>query len=486
MVFISVLLILIGDGVFQLDSGTIPLPASPAEHSLKVPLLATTPLVASDESETGKVDCGRRCSYFLLRLCGFQTEYSEVESQIATSAEGSSLSAVCSGLNNLGLGADCVLVPSNRLDGLPVPAIAHMERVGRWQHYVVVTKIDADGVQLFEPGREVLANWPKDRFLRLASGKYVVRRDYSRLSPIVLIVAGIGCSLLVWTFKSSLPRKVSLVAGLCLMVGCGQTPSSPVKPAVAGAPGKPSDLITLSQTSVDLGAVPAGSPAEHRFVIQSRASQELVLTYGRPSCGCVKVKFEPSHRIPAGGTATFVMQLDTDKRLEGGNRSARVTIGLDGSLESHEIELKAQVAGLAIVGSPARIVARPDGGPVEVEVVLACYSLKRDHQPYITSLRALKLLRTNSEPMAEADPKSRQVVEGSESKQPPEAVELSFGRAQASSVERIVDGLFVRNIKVPVRLTTFPDRPFEARLLVDYEMGGHPLPTISVPLMVLN
>lgn len=258
--------------------------------------------------------------------------------------------------------------------------------------------------------------------------------------------------------------------------------SRPDKPALVGTPENDSDVLKLSQTSVDLGAVPLGSRADHRFVIQNRSSQELLLTHGLPS-GYADVSFEPSNRIPALGTATLLLELDIDKRVEGGAYRARVTIGVEGSSESHEVELKAQAAGMVIFGSPSRLVAWPVV-PGEVDVVLGCYSLERDHQPNITSLRAVKLMPLPVNPVAEPLPKS--MVEGLWWNRFPDALELSLGQAEVAPVEQIVDGLFVRRVKFPVRLTTSPERPFEARLLVNYEMGGSPLPSLAVPLMILN
>jgi ATP-binding cassette subfamily B protein len=112
-----------------------------------------------------EMDCGAACLAMICRHFGRAVGISHIREVVHTSTDGTTLAGITRGAEELGLAARSVRASKNRLDELPLPAVAHWEG----NHWVVVYRVDEKHVRVADPARG-LRRIPREEFLERWSG----------------------------------------------------------------------------------------------------------------------------------------------------------------------------------------------------------------------------------------------------------------------------------------------------------------------------
>ena len=112
-----------------------------------------------------EMDCGAACLAMICRHFGRAVGISHIREVVHTSTDGTTLAGITRGADELGLSARSVRASKNRLDELPLPAVAHWEG----NHWVVVYRVDDKHVRVADPARG-LRRIPREEFLERWSG----------------------------------------------------------------------------------------------------------------------------------------------------------------------------------------------------------------------------------------------------------------------------------------------------------------------------
>jgi ATP-binding cassette subfamily B protein len=112
-----------------------------------------------------EMDCGAACLAMITRHFGRAVGISHIREVVHTSTDGTTLAGITRGAEELGLAARSVRASKNRLDELPLPAVAHWEG----NHWVVVYRVDEKHVRVADPARG-LRRIPREEFLERWSG----------------------------------------------------------------------------------------------------------------------------------------------------------------------------------------------------------------------------------------------------------------------------------------------------------------------------
>lgn len=112
-----------------------------------------------------EMDCGAACLAMICRHFGRAVGISHIREVVHTSTDGTTLAGLTRGAEELGLSARSVRASKNRLDELPLPAVAHWEG----NHWVVVYRVDEKHVRVADPARG-LRRIPREEFLERWSG----------------------------------------------------------------------------------------------------------------------------------------------------------------------------------------------------------------------------------------------------------------------------------------------------------------------------
>jgi ATP-binding cassette subfamily B protein len=95
-----------------------------------------------------EMDCGAAAFAMICRHFGRQVPLSLIRQLVHTSSDGTSLMALCTAGEHLGLAAKAVKVSRRNLEGMPLPAIVHWEG----NHWMVLYDVRADRVRVVDPG----------------------------------------------------------------------------------------------------------------------------------------------------------------------------------------------------------------------------------------------------------------------------------------------------------------------------------------------
>ena len=120
-----------------------------------------------------QVDCGPAALLSLLRYHGGDSNIVHLRNLTQTDATGSNMLGLVKAAEQLGFQASGATGEYEDLMREQMPCIAHVILDDRLQHFVVVYKIDAEGVLLGDPGKG-LYRLPKARFLAIWQQKAVV------------------------------------------------------------------------------------------------------------------------------------------------------------------------------------------------------------------------------------------------------------------------------------------------------------------------
>ena len=112
-----------------------------------------------------EMDCGAASLAMVCRHFGRAVSLARIRQLVHTSRDGTSLRALCSAAEELGLAARSVKAAPGHLDAMPLPAIVHWEG----NHWVVLYAVSPRAVKIADPGagRRAIA---RDEFLRKWTG----------------------------------------------------------------------------------------------------------------------------------------------------------------------------------------------------------------------------------------------------------------------------------------------------------------------------
>ena len=120
-----------------------------------------------------EMDCGAACMAMICRHFGRPVSLARIRQLLHTSTDGTSLKALCSGAEELGLAARSVKASAKNLLQMPLPAIVHWEG----NHWVVLYDVDDRHVRVADPAIG-LRRFPRDEFEKKWTG-YASLFDYT-------------------------------------------------------------------------------------------------------------------------------------------------------------------------------------------------------------------------------------------------------------------------------------------------------------------
>jgi hypothetical protein len=125
--------------------------------------------------------CGINVIYLLMRLNHKAVSYEGLEQGVPVSTEGTSLADMHHYTRSLGLTTRIVKTTPEKLGRYALPAIAHMEEeLGNTGHYVIVTGLGPDGVELIDGTTAILMTRPMSEFRKRWTGYVLVVDTPSR------------------------------------------------------------------------------------------------------------------------------------------------------------------------------------------------------------------------------------------------------------------------------------------------------------------
>jgi len=129
-----------------------------------------TVLAKSDPEyrQTTDVSCGPAAlRYILENEFGVLVPEEEVARLAGTGAGGTTLAGMRQAAEALGLEVRSWRWPERDLGELPLPAVAYMNR---WQHYVVLTDVQPDFVEVYDPAQGHYVQFTRHAFAYFWSG----------------------------------------------------------------------------------------------------------------------------------------------------------------------------------------------------------------------------------------------------------------------------------------------------------------------------
>ncbi len=213
-----------------------------------------------------EMDCGAACLAMVTRHFGKRVSLGHIREMVATTVDGTSLLGITEGGKALGLETRSVKASKNRLDRLPLPAIAHWEG----HHWLVVYALDRRRVHVADPARG-LRRIPRDEFLEKWSGYAALVAPTPALERTPLGRFGVE-----WAWRLLRPHRGALVsAGLLALAATAAALAIPVvgqrmiDAAVSVDPGRRIDVLFVGMLGVLAASVAA--TALQRFLLARRA-----------------------------------------------------------------------------------------------------------------------------------------------------------------------------------------------------------------------
>jgi HlyB family type I secretion system ABC transporter len=123
--------------------------------------------------QVDEMDCGAACLAMICRHFGRRVSITRIRQLAHTAYDGTSLKALCSAANELGLAARGLKVSRRHLDRMPVPAIIHWDDY----HWVVLVGVSRRSVRVADPAIG-LRTIPRAEFERRWNG-YAALFDYT-------------------------------------------------------------------------------------------------------------------------------------------------------------------------------------------------------------------------------------------------------------------------------------------------------------------
>jgi len=127
------------------DSAGSEVDAEDAEPPRRGPKRTRVPFVA----QIDEMDCGAACLGMICRAFGRAVSLTRIRELAHTSVDGTSLRAIVTAAEQLGLAARAVKATAEVANEMPVPAILHWDGV----HWVVLERVNATHAWILDPGR---------------------------------------------------------------------------------------------------------------------------------------------------------------------------------------------------------------------------------------------------------------------------------------------------------------------------------------------
>jgi hypothetical protein len=123
--------------------------------------------------------CGVDCLYLMLLVQGKDCLFSDLEEAVSIGNHGASLLDLQRAADRFGLSSVAVRCATDKLQTLPLPAIAHLEGAGQsgaYNHYVLLLDVTPSALTLFDPLDNRLHLIPREKLGEHFSGYFLVPR----------------------------------------------------------------------------------------------------------------------------------------------------------------------------------------------------------------------------------------------------------------------------------------------------------------------
>ena len=100
-------------------------------------------------------DCGAACIATVAKQHRIELHIEDVSDAVASQGQGTDLRTLCDVANDLGFSASCGMPRSGAIDGLPLPAIAHLHAPPHG-HFVVIHAVASDVVVIADPANGIM------------------------------------------------------------------------------------------------------------------------------------------------------------------------------------------------------------------------------------------------------------------------------------------------------------------------------------------
>jgi ATP-binding cassette subfamily B protein len=160
--------------------------------------------------QVDEMDCGAACLAMVCRHFGRSVSLARIRQLVHTSLDGTSLRALCTAANELGLAARAVKATTDNLLQMPLPAIVHWEG----NHWVVLYDVTRSHARIADPAIG-LRRLPRAEFEKKWSGfaaLYDYTTDFER-APV-----GQPSLAWLWPFVRPFAGTIAQAAGLALLV----------------------------------------------------------------------------------------------------------------------------------------------------------------------------------------------------------------------------------------------------------------------------
>lgn len=115
-------------------------------------------------------DCGAACIASVCAHYQLKLPIARIRQKAGTDQKGTNLLGMIAAVEQLGFSAKGVKAQVEALPKVPLPAIAHVIVQQRLHHYIVLYKVEKNGVQVMDPGTGKLEKWSLDKFKEMWTG----------------------------------------------------------------------------------------------------------------------------------------------------------------------------------------------------------------------------------------------------------------------------------------------------------------------------
>jgi ABC-type bacteriocin/lantibiotic exporter with double-glycine peptidase domain len=149
-------------------------------------------------SKTNSMTCGLDCLFFVSRSFGKQFTFDELKVRVPIGESGTSMADLQRVSSEMGMELVAVQCSPENLERLTVPAIALLEpdHLTGINHFIVITKVQSDFIELFDPSVNMTGQMERSQFARSSTGYFLNKPAALYPNLLVWISVGIGLILL--------------------------------------------------------------------------------------------------------------------------------------------------------------------------------------------------------------------------------------------------------------------------------------------------
>lgn len=134
------------------------------------------------------MDCGAACLASIAAFYGLRISLKRACEMAGTDERGTSLRGLLQAAKQMNFEAKCVKAISQSLDGMPLPAILHLQSPVGLQHFVVAYRLEPDRIHFMDPAVGAIVCEPYTLFNEKWSG--IALLLLPRFSPVVTRASG--------------------------------------------------------------------------------------------------------------------------------------------------------------------------------------------------------------------------------------------------------------------------------------------------------